>query len=106
DATNIRSSIVRDGDHYVVNGRKWWTSGAGDPRCRIIIFMGKRDPAAPPHAQQSMILITTDTPGVRVRRHLPVFGYDDAPHGHMEVDYVNVRVPADNILLGEGRGFE
>jgi acyl-CoA dehydrogenase len=106
DATNIRSSIVRDGDHYVINGRKWWTSGAGDPRCRIIIFMGKSNPDAPPHAQQSMILVPRDTPGVTVLRHLPVFGYDDAPHGHMEVDYDNVRVPASNILLGEGRGFE
>jgi acyl-CoA dehydrogenase len=106
DATNICSSIVRDGDHYVINGRKWWTSGAGDPRCRIIIFMGKSNPDAPPHAQQSMILVPRDTPGVTVLRHLPVFGYDDAPHGHMEVDYDNVRVPASNILLGEGRGFE
>ena len=106
DATNIRSSIVRDGDHYVINGRKWWTSGAGDPRCRIIIFMGKSNSDAPPHAQQSMILVPRDTPGVTVLRHLPVFGYDDAPHGHMEVDYDNVRVPASNILLGEGRGFE
>jgi acyl-CoA dehydrogenase len=106
DATNIRSSIVRDGDHYVVNGRKWWTSGAGDPRCKIIIFMGKSNPDAPPHAQQSMILVPRDTPGVTVLRHLPVFGYDDAPHGHMEVDYDNVRVPVSNILLGEGRGFE
>jgi acyl-CoA dehydrogenase len=106
DATNIRSSIVRDGDHYVINGRKWWTSGAGDPRCKIIVFMGKSNPDAPPHAQQSMILVPRDTPGVTVLRHLPVFGYDDAPHGHMEVDYDNVRVPASNILLGEGRGFE
>jgi acyl-CoA dehydrogenase len=106
DATNIRSSIVRDGDHYVVSGRKWWTSGAGDPRCKIIIFMGKSNPAAPPHAQQSMILVPRDTPGVTVLRHLPVFGYDDAPHGHMEVDYDSVRVPVTNILLGEGRGFE
>jgi acyl-CoA dehydrogenase len=106
DATNIQASIVRDGDHYAVSGRKWWTSGAGDPRCRIIIFMGKSDPDAPPYAQQSMILIPRDTPGVKVLRHLPVFGYDDAPHGHMEVDYDNVRVPAGNLLLGEGRGFE
>jgi acyl-CoA dehydrogenase len=106
DATNIRASIVRDGDHYVINGRKWWTSGAGDPRCRIIIFMGKSDPDAPRHAQQSMILIPRETPGVKVLRHLPVFGYDDAPHGHMEVDYDSVRVPAGNLLLGEGRGFE
>ncbi len=106
DATNIESAIRRDGDHYVVNGRKWWTSGAGDPRCRIVIFMGKSDPAAPRHLQQSMILVPRDAPGVRVVRHLPVFGYDDAPHGHMELDFDAVRVPAANLLLGEGRGFE
>ncbi|MET0733759.1 MAG: acyl-CoA dehydrogenase family protein [Casimicrobiaceae bacterium] len=106
DATNIESAIVRDGDHYVINGRKWWTSGAGDPRCRILIFMGKSDPAAPKHLQQSMILVPRDAPGVRMVRHLPVFGYDDAPHGHMEVDFESVRVPAANLLLGEGRGFE
>jgi acyl-CoA dehydrogenase len=106
DATNIESSIVRDGDEYVINGRKWWSSGAGDPRCKIIIFMGKTDPAAPRHAQQSMVLVPRETPGVTVLRPLPVFGYDDAPHGHMEVDYVNVRVPVTNMLLGEGRGFE
>ena len=106
DATNIESAIVRDGDDYVINGRKWWTSGAGDPRCRIIIFMGKTDTAAPTHLQQSMILVPRETPGVRVVRHLPVFGYDDAPHGHMEVDFAGVRVPAANLLLGEGRGFE
>jgi acyl-CoA dehydrogenase len=106
DATNIESSIVRDGDEYVINGRKWWSSGAGDPRCKIIIFMGKTDPAGPKHAQQSMVLVPRDTPGVTVLRPLPVFGYDDAPHGHMEVDYVNVRVPVTNMLLGEGRGFE
>ena len=106
DATNIQSAIARDGDHYVINGRKWWTSGAGDPRCRIIIVMGKSDPAAPKHLQQSMILVPRDAPGVRMVRHLPVFGYDDAPHGHMEVDFESVRVPADHLLLGEGRGFE
>jgi acyl-CoA dehydrogenase len=106
DATNIESSIVRDGDHYVVNGRKWWSSGAGDPRCRIFIVMGKSDRNAPRHAQQSMLLVPRDTPGVKILRHLPVFGYDDAPHGHMEVDFENVRVPQSNILLGEGRGFE
>jgi acyl-CoA dehydrogenase len=106
DATNIESSIVRDGDHYVVNGRKWWSSGAGDPRCRIFIVMGKSDRNAPRHAQQSMLLVPRDTPGVKILRHLPVFGYDDAPHGHMEVDFENARVPQSNILLGEGRGFE
>src|SRR6202171_5449870 len=106
DATNIQSSIVRDGDEYVINGRKWWSSGAGDPRCKIIIFMGKSAPDAPKHSQQSMVLVPRDTPGVTVLRHLPVFGYDDAPHGHMELDFVDVRVPAANIVLGEGRGFE
>jgi acyl-CoA dehydrogenase len=106
DATNIASSIRRDGDHYVINGCKWWTSGAGDPRCKIHIFMGKTDPDAPRHSQQSMILVPADTPGVKVLRALQVFGYDDAPHGHMEVNFENVRVPASNILLGEGRGFE
>ncbi|NIM27770.1 MAG: acyl-CoA dehydrogenase [Gammaproteobacteria bacterium] len=106
DATNIQGSIRRDGDHYVVNARKWWTSGAGDPRCKILIFMGKTDPQAPTHKQQSMILVPIDSPGVRVMRHLPVFGYDDAPHGHMEIDFEDVRVPLTNILLGEGRGFE
>ena len=106
DATNIRASIVRDGDHYIVNGRKWWTSGAGDPRCRISIFMGQSNPAAPRHQRQSMILVPLDAPGVTIRRMLPVFGFDDAPHGHGEVDYKNVRVPASNMLLGEGRGFE
>jgi acyl-CoA dehydrogenase len=106
DATNIESSIVRDGDSYVVNGRKWWTSGAGNERCRLFIFMGKTDPGAPKHAQQSMILLPRDTPGITILRHLPVLGFDDAPHGHMEIDFHNVRVPVTNLLLGEGRGFE
>ena len=106
DATNIEASIVRDGGHYVINGRKWWTSGAGDPRCKIAIFMGKTDPSAPAHKQQSMILVPMDTPGVRVERLLRVFGYDHAPHGHGEVTFENVRVPFANMLLGEGRGFE
>jgi acyl-CoA dehydrogenase len=106
DATNIEARIERQGDEYLVNGRKWWTSGAGDPRCQIYIFMGKTDPAAPRYAQQSMILVPATAPGVTVLRPLDVFGYDDAPHGHMEVAFDNVRVPASNILLGEGRGFE
>ena len=107
DATNIEASIVRDGDHYVINGRKWWTTGGPDPRCKIMIFMGKTDAANPDrHKQQSMILVPVDTPGVTLVRVLPVFGYDDAPHGHGEFDFDNVRVPVTNILLGEGRGFE
>jgi alkylation response protein AidB-like acyl-CoA dehydrogenase len=106
DATNISASIVRDGDEYVINGRKWWSSGAGDPRCKIAIFMGKSDPAAPTHKQQSMILVPLDTPGVTIVRLLNVFGYDHAPHGHAEINFENVCVPAANMLLGEGRGFE
>jgi acyl-CoA dehydrogenase len=106
DATNIQARIVRDGDHYVVNGRKWWSSGAMDPRCKIFIFMGKTDPDGPRHQQQSMILIPRDAKGVKVVRALNVFGYDDAPHGHAETTFENVRVPVSNILLGEGRGFE
>jgi acyl-CoA dehydrogenase len=106
DATNIRARIERRGDEYVLNGRKWWTSGAGDPRCKVIIFMGMTDPSAPPHKQQSMILVPMDTPGVAVKRLLTVFGYDHAPHGHAEVHFNDVRVPASNVLLGEGRGFE
>src|SRR2546427_2025130 len=106
DATNIRARIERDGDEYVLNGRKWWTSGAGDPRFRIAIFMGKSNPDAPKHQQQSMILVPMDAPGVTIRRMLNVYGYDDAPHGHAEVTFEDVRVPASNMLLGEGRGFE
>lgn len=105
DATNIETSIVRDGDEYVINGRKWWSSGAGDPRCKIAIVMGKNDPTAPKHEQQSMILVPLSTPGVKIKRMLPVFGYDDAPHGHAEIIYDNVRVPAENILWDEGKGF-
>jgi acyl-CoA dehydrogenase len=106
DATNIQCAIRRDGDHYVINGRKWWSSGVGDPRCAIFIVMGKTDEDAPRHSQQSMVLVPANTPGIKILRHLPIFGYDDAPHGHMEVLLENVRVPASNILLGEGRGFE
>jgi alkylation response protein AidB-like acyl-CoA dehydrogenase len=106
DATNIRTEIARDGDEYVINGRKWWTSGIHDPRCKILIVMGKTNPDARKHVQQSQILVERDAPGVRIERHLPVFGYDDAPHGHGEVTFENVRVPASNLILGEGRGFE
>jgi len=106
DATNIECSIRRDGDDYVINGRKWWSSGAGDPRCKVFIVMGKTDPEAETYKQQSMILVPADAEGVSIERHLPVFGYDDAPHGHMEVSLTNVRVPASAMLLGEGRGFE
>ncbi len=106
DATNIASGIVRQGDEYVINGRKWWSSGAGDPRCKIAIFMGKSDASAPAYSQQSMILVPLDTPGVKIVRLLTVFGYDHAPHGHAEIQFEKVRVPAANMLLGEGRGFE
>ena len=106
DATNVQCRIERDGDHYVINGRKWWSSGAGDPRCAVYIVMGKTDPEAPRHSQQSMIIVPSNTPGITVVRPLTVFGYDDAPHGHMEVVLKNVRVPVENMLLGEGRGFE
>jgi acyl-CoA dehydrogenase len=107
DATNIQARIVRDGDHYVINARKWWASGGGDPRCKVLIFMGKTDPDNPDrHRQQSMIIVPMETLGVKVTRNLPVFGYDDAPHGHAEMTFEDVRVPVSNILLGEGRGFE
>jgi acyl-CoA dehydrogenase len=106
DATNIQSRIERDGDEYVINGRKWWSSGAGDPRCKVFIFMGKTDPNAHRHKQQAMIVVPRDTPGVTIMRTLNVYGYDHAPHGHAEIDFKDVRVPADNLLLGEGRGFE
>jgi alkylation response protein AidB-like acyl-CoA dehydrogenase len=106
DATNIQTVIRRDGDHYVINGRKWWSSGVGDPRCKVAIVMGKTDPDGPRHAQQSQILVPLDTPGIEVVRMLPVFGYDDAPHGHAEVVLRDVRVPVENLILGEGRGFE
>ena len=106
DATNIQMSMRREGDHYVINGRKWWSSGVGDPRCKIAIVMGKTDPDAPSHSQQSQILVPMDTPGIEIVRMLPVFGFDDAPHGHAEVVFRDVRVPAENLLLGEGRGFE
>src|SRR5262249_39151099 len=107
DATNIQTRILRDGEHYIINGRKWWSSGAGDKRCRIFIVMGKTDPENPSrHAQQSMILVPADAPGVKILRHLSVMGYDDAPHGHMQIELKDVRVPTSNVLLGEGRGFE
>jgi acyl-CoA dehydrogenase len=107
DATNIQASIVRDGGHYLINGHKWWTSGANDPRCKVLIFMGKTDPANPDrHRQQSMLVVPMETPGIKVLRHLPVFGFDDAPHGHAEMVFENVRVPVSSVLLGEGRGFE
>jgi acyl-CoA dehydrogenase len=106
DARNIEASIVRDDDEYVLNGLKWWSSGAGDPRCELFIFMGKTDPEGHPYRQQSMILVPRETPGITIKRMLPVFGYDGAPHGHGEIEFIDVRVPAANILLGEGRGFE
>jgi acyl-CoA dehydrogenase len=106
DATNIKCSIERRGNEYAINGRKWWSSGAGDPRCKVAILMGKTDPSAETYVQQSMMLVPLDAPGIKVTRHLPVFGYDDAPHGHMEIELNDVRVPPSNMLLGEGKGFE
>src|SRR5690349_18118123 len=106
DATNIRASIRRDGDSYVLNGRKWWSTGAGDRRCKLAIFMGKTDESAPKHLQQSMILVPMDSPGLKIERLLDVYGFDDAPNGHAEISFTDVRVPKDNLLLGEGRGFE
>ncbi|MED1602496.1 acyl-CoA dehydrogenase [Alkalihalophilus marmarensis] len=106
DATNISIDIQSDGDEYVINGRKWWSSGAGDPRCKVLILMGKTNPQADRHKQQSMIIVPMDTKGVKIKRMLPVFGYDHAPHGHAEIEFTNVRVPKSNLLLGEGRGFE
>ena len=107
DATNVQTRILREGSEYVINGKKWWSSGGGDPRCKLYIVMGKTDPDNPSrHSQQSMVLVPADAPGVKVLRHLPVFGYDDAPHGHMEIELKNVRIPVSNVLLGEGRGFE
>ena len=105
DATNVQAEITQDGDEYIINGRKWWTTGAGDPRCKLLIFMGKTDPTAERHRQQSMILVPMDSPGIKVERMLPVFGYDDAPHGHAEITFTNVRIPKKNILVGEGEGF-
>ena len=106
DATNVQARIARDGDEYVINGRKWWSSGVGDPRCTFFIFMGKTDPDAPRHQQQSMILVPRDADGVTIERLLTVFGYDDAPHGHAEISFEDVRVPAANMIAGDGRGFE
>ena len=106
DATNISASIVRDGDAYVINGRKWWTTGAAHPRCKVLIFLGRSNPDAPRHQQHTMLVVPMDTPGVRVVRNLSVFGYDESPHGHCEIAFENVRVPLENVLLGEGRGFE
>ncbi|MGD0051281.1 MAG: acyl-CoA dehydrogenase family protein [Vulcanimicrobiaceae bacterium] len=106
DATNVSSTIRRDGDEYVIDGRKWWTSGAGHPHCKVLIFLGRSNPDAPRHQQHTMVIVPIDTPGVKIVRTLPVFGYDDAPHGHAEVVFENVRVPIENVLLGEGRGFE